>query len=41
MRGQNLDGDGAVEGRVLSAVNLAHAAGSERRDDFVGAEFGA
>src|SRR5579872_4878285 len=40
-RGENLDGDIAVQARVAGAVDFAHAAGTERRLDFVGAEFGA
>ena len=35
---ENLDGDGAVESRVAGPVDLAHAAGAERRHDFVRAE---
>ena len=38
MRGQDLDGDVAVETRVAGAIDLAHAAGAERGDDFVGTE---
>ena len=38
MRRQNLDGDGAVEASVLGAIDLAHAACAERREDFVGTE---
>ena len=34
-----LDSDVAAKPRVASAVNLAHAAFAEKRDDFVGAEF--
>jgi len=33
--GQHLDGDGAVEARVPTAVDLAHAPGTERRQHFV------
>ena len=36
--GENLDCDGAFEACVSSAVDFAHSAGSERRDDFVGTE---
>ena len=39
--GQRLDGDVAAEARVARAIDLAHAARAERRDDFVGAESGA
>ena len=39
MRGENLDGDGAVEAGVIGAVDFAHAAGAERGLNFVGAEF--
>ena len=35
---QNLDGDGAVEARVFRAIDLAHAAGADERQDLVGAE---
>ena len=38
---EDLDGDGAIEPAVLRAIDLAHAAGAEGRDDFVGAEAGA
>src|SRR4029077_9205179 len=41
MRGQNLDGDGAIEAGIGGAIDFAHAAGSDRPDDFVRAEFGA
>src|SRR5271167_4968603 len=37
--GQHLDGNGAVQPRVASAVHLAHAALADGRDDFVGAKF--
>ena len=33
--GQNLDGDVAAEPRVARAIDLAHPAGAERRDDLV------
>ena len=36
--GQDLDGDVATEPRVSGAIDLAHPAGTERCDDFVGAE---
>ena len=36
MRGKNLDGDSAVEAGVARAIDFSHAAGAERRDDFVG-----
>ena len=36
-----LDGDDAVEPGVASLVDLAHAAGADRHDDFVGTEPGA
>ena len=35
-RGQHLDRDLAAEPRVARAVDLAHPAGAERRDDLVG-----
>ena len=35
---QNLDGDLAFELRVRRAVDLAHAAGADGGDDFIGAE---
>ena len=38
VRGQDLDGDGAVEARVAGAVHLAHASRSEGRNDLVRAE---
>src|SRR4030095_8348459 len=37
-RGQDLDRDGAIQLRVPRAVDFTHAAGSERRQDFVRAE---
>ena len=37
-RGQDLDGDVAVELRVARAIDLSHAACSERRQDLVRAE---
>jgi hypothetical protein len=36
--GEDLDRDLAAEPRVLGAVDLAHAAGTERGDDFIGTE---
>ena len=36
--GQDLDGDIAIQLGVAGAVDLAHAAGAELADDFVGAE---
>jgi len=38
---ENFDGDRAVEAGVACAVDFAHAAGTERSEDFVGAELGA
>ena len=38
--GQHLDRDVAAEARVPRAIDLAHAAGAERGDDFVGTESG-
>jgi hypothetical protein len=35
---QHLDGDVAIELRVARAIHLAHAAGAEGRDNFVGTE---
>src|SRR5216110_1747018 len=35
VRRQDLDRDGAIEPRIARAIDLAHAAGSERRDDLV------
>ena len=35
---EDFDGDGAIEPRVARFVHLAHAAGAERREDFVGAK---
>ena len=34
-----LDGDGSVQPWVAGLINLAHAAGTGLRDNFVGAEF--
>ncbi len=39
-RGQDLDGDVAIEPRVPRPIHFAHAAGSEGRDDLVRAEAG-
>ena len=39
--GQDLDRDDAIEPRVARLVDLAHAAGADEREDFVGAEAGA
>ena len=36
--GKDLDGDFAAEPRVARAVDLAHPAGADRRQDFVGSE---
>src|SRR5581483_4687183 len=33
--GKDLDGDAAIEPRVARAIDLAHASGTEPRDDFV------
>ena len=38
--GQDLDGDRAIEPGVTGAVDLAHAARADRRDDLVGAQPG-
>ena len=35
---QNFDSDGAVEARIASAVDLAHPARADRREDFVRAQ---
>jgi hypothetical protein len=37
---QDLDGDIATEARVARPVDFAHAAGPERRENFVGPETG-
>jgi hypothetical protein len=37
-RGQDLDGDQAIEPDVPGLVNLAHAAGSQRAQDFIRTE---
>ena len=37
--GKDFDGDGAVETGVASFVDFAHAAGTDRGEDFVRAEF--
>ena len=39
-RGQHLDGDVAIEPRVVRAIDLAHAAGADGRDDFIRPETG-
>jgi hypothetical protein len=39
MRGKNLDGYDAVKAGVPRTIHLAHAAGSERRLNFVRAKF--
>ena len=36
--GQNLDGDVASEARIAGAIDLAHAACADERDDFVGTD---
>ena len=36
--GQDLDRDVAIQLRVARAIDLAHPAGAERRQDLVGAE---
>jgi hypothetical protein len=36
--GQNLDRDRAIEARVFRLVDLAHAAGADRGEDFVRTE---
>src|SRR4051812_41599786 len=38
---ENLYRDVSVQLRIPRAIDLAHAAGTERRDDFIGAEAGA
>ena len=38
MRGQDLDGHGAVQPGVPGLVDLSHAAGANQRDDLVGAQ---
>src|SRR5437867_1175086 len=38
LRGQDLDGDIASEARIARAVDLAHAAGANGRDDLIRAE---
>src|SRR5436190_256762 len=40
-RRQDLDGDGPPETRIDRFVDLTHAAGTERRDDFIGTQPGA
>ena len=36
MRGQNFDGDNAVEAGIFGAIDLAHAARTDGGEDFVG-----
>jgi hypothetical protein len=36
--GQHLDGDNAIEPRVAAAIHLAHAAGTDGGENFVGTE---
>jgi len=36
--GEDLDGDRALEARVAGLVDLAHSAGADQPDDFVGTE---
>src|SRR6267378_4214362 len=38
---KDLDGDDAVQARITRTVHLAHSARAQRREDFVGPEFGA
>ena len=38
MRRQDLYGDDAVQAGVAGAVDLAHTAGTQRREDFIGTE---
>jgi len=37
-RREHFDRDRAIEARVAGAIDLSHAAGADRRDDFVGTE---
>jgi hypothetical protein len=37
-RGEHFDGDVAIKTRIAGAVDFAHPASAERRDDFVRAE---
>jgi hypothetical protein len=39
--GQNFEGYFAAETRVAGAINFAHSAGADGRDDFVGANLAA
>src|SRR5579872_657210 len=39
--GENLDGHEAIEARVFRAVDLSHAAGAQRRLNFIGTKPGA
>jgi hypothetical protein len=41
MCGQDFDGDGAVEPGIARPIHFAHAAGAQRRLNFIRAEFGA
>src|SRR5450432_2408055 len=41
MRGENLDGDDALQPRIQCTIHLAHAASSERRLNFIRSESGA
>ena len=41
MRGQDLDGDAAIQPRVARAIDLAHAAGADRLTDLIRTEAGA
>src|SRR5580692_9856523 len=38
--GQDFDGDGSVESRILRSIHFAHPASRQRCDDFVGAKPG-
>ena len=38
---EDLDGHVAAQARVLRAIDFAHAAGAEHRDDFIGSQAGA
>ena len=41
MRGQNLDGDGAVDALIKRTIHLAHPASPQRCDDLIWTELGA
>ncbi len=41
VRGQDLDGDAAVEAGVAATIDLSHAASTERGEDFIRAKLGA